>query len=182
MTFAKSSALAAGLVGALAVGIWVGPWVREQRTTAKTSAIEPAGTIAPAPVTEPSPPAAHTTAARPAPVRAVTKRVATPRGAVIGFSPDLHKRLKPLLNDGADMTVASDGFRNAEQFATLAHASRNTEVPFMVLKHRVLSEGMTLPAAILASRPDINATAEAKRARAEATMDLAAEFQIAANR
>jgi hypothetical protein len=100
----------------------------------------------------------------------------------MGFSPDLHKRLKSVLNQGADLSVASDGFRSPEQFATVAHASRNTEVPFMVLKHRVLSEGMTLPAAILASKPEVNAAAEAQRAREEAKVDLAAVSQLASNR
>ena len=71
------------------------------------------------------------------------------------------------------MTVASQGFRNAEQFAAVAHAARNTEVPFMLLKHRVLNEGKTLVAAIRESKPDLNAQIEATRARAEARSDLA---------
>jgi hypothetical protein len=52
----------------------------------------------------------------------------------------------------------------------------------MVLKHRVLSEGMTHPAAISASKPDVNAAAEASRAREEAKTDLTAESQLASNR
>jgi len=178
MTFAKASALGACLVGAVAVGIWVSPYVRERGASVRT---EPVEAVAPAPVT-PSVDVSEAPAARPVPARAVTKRAATPRRtepALIGFSPDIHKRLKPLLNQGADMSVAADGFRNAEQFATVAHASRNTEVPFMLLKHRVLNEGMTLPAAILASNPNADATAEANRAKAEAKVDLAAESQVA---
>jgi hypothetical protein len=99
----------------------------------------------------------------------------------MGFSPELQKRLKPLLNEGADLAVAADGFHNAEQFATVAHASRNTQVPFMVLKHRVVSEGMTLQAAILELKPDLNASVEATRAKAEAKMDLTTESEVAAN-
>ena len=63
---------------------------------------------------------------------------------------------------------------SAEQFATVAYAARNTEVPFMVLKHRVLDEGKTLAASIRESRPGINAAAEVVRARAEARRDVAA--------
>jgi hypothetical protein len=101
---------------------------------------------------------------------------------VIGFSPAVHDRLKPLLNQGADLSLASEGFNSAEQFATLAHVSRNTDVPFMLLKHRVLSEGMTVSDAIRASKPEIDATAETNRARAEAKSDFATVSQIAANR
>jgi hypothetical protein len=89
--------------------------------------------------------------------------------------------MQPLLNKGADMNIASEGFRSAEQFATVAHAARNTEVPFMVLKHRVLDERQTLSAAIHASKPDLNAADEANRARAQAKGDFAsAETEAAA--
>jgi hypothetical protein len=89
--------------------------------------------------------------------------------------------MQPLLNKGADMNIASEGFRSAEQFATVAHAARNTEVPFMVLKHRVLDERQSLAAAIHASKPDVNATDEANRARAQAKGDFAsAETEAAA--
>jgi hypothetical protein len=99
---------------------------------------------------------------------------------VIGFSPDLYKRVQPLLNRGADMAIASDGFRSAEQFATVAHASRNTEIPFMVLKDRVVGQGMTLASAIQQSKSDIDAASEAKRARSEAKADLTFEQEVAA--
>jgi hypothetical protein len=46
--------------------------------------------------------------------------------------PRLHDRVKPLLNRGARMPIAAEGFRSAEEFATVAHAARNTSVPFMV--------------------------------------------------
>ena len=63
---------------------------------------------------------------------------------------------------------------SAEQFATLAHAARNTQVPFILLKYRVLNEGQSLENAILASKPDVDAHAEVIRARAEAKEDLRA--------
>jgi hypothetical protein len=92
--------------------------------------------------------------------------------AVALSTPELHERLKPVLNKGADMTIAAEGFRSAEEFAMVAHAARNTEVPFMVLKHRVLTEGKSLAKAIRESKPDIDANAEVRRARAEARSDL----------
>jgi hypothetical protein len=88
-------------------------------------------------------------------------------------APELQHRMKPLLKTGANMDVAAEGFNSAEQFATVAHASQNTDVPFMLLKHRVLTEGDTLVAAIRKSKPDVDAVAEVDRARAEARADLA---------
>ena len=89
-------------------------------------------------------------------------------------APELQERLKPLLNRGSDMTLAARDFRDAEEFAAVAHAARNTSVPFVLLKHRVLNEGKTLAAAIRESKPDLNAMSEANRARAEAKSDIAA--------
>jgi hypothetical protein len=87
--------------------------------------------------------------------------------------PRLHDRVKPLLNRGAQMAIAAEGFRNAEEFAMVAHAARSTSVPFMVLKHRVLSEGRTLADAIHEAKPDIDAKAEVKRAQTAAKLDIA---------
>jgi hypothetical protein len=64
--------------------------------------------------------------------------------------------------------------RTAEQFAAVAHAARNTEIPFMVLKHRVVTERKPLATAIRELKPDVDATAQAKRAQAEARADMAA--------
>jgi hypothetical protein len=72
------------------------------------------------------------------------------------------------------MQVAAEGFRSAEEFATVAHAARNTNVPFMVLKHRVLDEGQTLADAIHDAKPDVDAKAEVARAQAAAKSDIAA--------
>jgi hypothetical protein len=88
--------------------------------------------------------------------------------------PRLHARLKPVLNPGARMAVAADGFRSAEEFAAVAHAARNTNVPFMVLKHRVVDEGRTLEDALRDLKPDVDAKAEVARAQAAAKSDVAA--------
>jgi hypothetical protein len=89
-------------------------------------------------------------------------------------APELHERMKPVLARGTEMPLAVEGFTSAEQFATLAHASKNTQVPFILLKHRVLEEGQSLEQAIRASNPDVDAKAEVARARAAAKEDIAA--------
>jgi hypothetical protein len=71
------------------------------------------------------------------------------------------------------VAIAAEGFADAAQFAAVAYAARNTGVPFMLLKHRVLEEGMTLADAIQASQPTANGVLEAERASAEAWSDLA---------
>jgi len=72
------------------------------------------------------------------------------------------------------MKIASQEFKDGEQFATVAHAARNTEIPFMVLKHRVLDEGKSLTKAIQEFKPELDARAEAARARVEAKSDVVA--------
>jgi hypothetical protein len=90
------------------------------------------------------------------------------------IAPALHARLKPLLNKGANMDVASEDFGDAEQFAAVAHAARNTEIPFMVLKHRVVYEGTSLDAAIHEIKPHLNGRVEAQRAYTQAKSDISA--------
>ena len=89
-------------------------------------------------------------------------------------APELHERMKAVLARGTKLPLAVAGFTNAEQFATLAHAARNTQVPFILLKHRVLTEHRSLADAIRASKPDLDAEAEVERARSAAKSDLAA--------
>ena len=106
--------------------------------------------------------------ARPADaVSAVTMRHVSPQ------SPELEHRLKPLLNRGTNMDSAAEGFKDWRDFATIAHASHNTQVPFVVLKHHVLNEGRTLESVISEFKPNLDAKSEASRAREEASQDLA---------
>jgi len=79
-----------------------------------------------------------------------------------------------VLARGTKLPLAVEGFTSAEQFATIAHAARNTQVPFSLLKHRVLVERQSLEDAIAASKPDIDARSEVQRARQEAKADIAA--------
>lgn len=160
MTTAKTLTLTAGLAGAIALGVWAAPGVMNTETRSADTLV--------AATAEPSAPAVVN---RPAPRRAApVNRVA----ALSPFAPELHDRLKPVLNRGTRVEIAAEGFRSAEQFATVAYAARNTDVPFMVLKHRVLEEGKTLAEAIRESKPGVNAAAEVVKARAEARQELSA--------
>ena len=177
MRFSKGIALVLAFVGAVALGIWIGPHVTHRDTVAVAPTAQ-------APDVSSEQQAAPVARRAPASERATTKPVTTtasttkrtPAGAtartVPAAAPALHDVLKPLLNKGADMGLASEEFVNAEQFAAVAHASRNTELPFMVLKHRVVEEGKSLEDAIRELKPSLNAAAEADRARAEAKSDV----------
>jgi hypothetical protein len=180
MTFTKGFALAFAFAAAVALGVWMGPHITHRGATVNDSTAasteQPVASIdkeptAPAPRRAPAsrPSAKHTTAAP-------TTKTPTPVGAtprtVPAAAPALHERLKPLLNKGADMGVASEDFRDAEQFAAVVHAARNTEVPFMVLKHRIVEEGKSLEAAIHEFKPALNAPVEARRAHAQAKSDI----------
>jgi hypothetical protein len=179
MKFAKGSALVLGFVAAAALGVWIGPHITH-RGAAVADATAPtsqapvvrvdknlsARAVHRAPASEPT----DATSMRAA---ATTFHGSTPRTVSV-IAPALHERLKPLLNKGADMGLASEDFGEAEQFAAVAHAARNTEIPFMVLKHRVVYENKSLESAIREFKPDLNAAAEARRARAEAKSDILA--------
>ena len=160
MTFVKASSVTLGIAAAFALGVWAGPRITSRMSTTAT---EPAPAVETAPVasTGPAAPVARTKPAAAA---------ATPAVAVT--APALHRQLKQLMFKGTDMTKAADGFRNAEQFATVAYASHNTGVPFVVLKNRVLNEGKTLTSAIRESLPTTNAAMEVERARAQAHSTL----------
>ncbi len=176
MTVGKAFALTAGFVGAVALGVAIGPSITDRMSDKSESVVE-----APAVVTEPAAakPAARTARARSVrPVAAEAPRESAPVSAVAASEPRLHARLKPVLNRGAKLEIAAEGFTSAEQFATVAHAARNTGVPFMVLKHQVLNEGRSLTDAIGEYKPDVDAKAEVARARSEAKSDLA---EIASN-
>lgn len=160
MTTAKTVALTAGLAGAIALGVWAVPRVMDNDARSTDAMV--------AELAEPAAPVAGNAPA-PRRVARVSRAAALPAS-----TPALHEALKPILNRGTKVEVAAEGFSSAEQFATVAHAARNTEVPFMVLKHRVLEERKSLAAAIRESKPGINAAAEALRARAAARRDVAA--------
>lgn len=165
MTFGKATLLTIGFAGALAIGIGTGLSIANHReSTTPDSAMvanSPAAPIAAERSTKPVP------ARRADAVRAAATRPVSPH------SPELEHRLKPLLNQGTNMDSAAEGFNDWRDFATIAHASHNTQVPFVVLKHHVLNKGRTLESVISEFKPGLDAKAEASRAREEASQDLA---------
>jgi hypothetical protein len=183
MRFAKASALVLAFAGAVALGVWIGPYITHRGATVAdttSSATQaPTASVDKDRMAPDAQRAATVRRANAAPKRtAAATTVLTPAGAtprsMPAAAPALHEELKPLLNKGADMGIASEDFGTAEQFAAVAHAARNTKVPFMVLKHHVLYEGKSLEDVIHEFKPDLNAAAEAQRARAEAKSDISA--------
>lgn len=181
MKTGKTSAAALGLVGGLALGAWIGSAVTLSR---EGVASEPVAVTAPASQEEP---AAKTTPAKRRATRVA--RATAPRDVVAApasgeapklkmtlpvSAPELQARMKPVLARGTKMPLAVEGFTDAEQFAALAHAARNTQVPFILLKHRVLTEGQSLEQAIRASKPDLDARVEALKAKGAARADILA--------
>ena len=95
---------------------------------------------------------------------------AQPAGSVTSvpvsvWDPEVRDRVQKVLNPGTKIELAAEDFETPEEFVTVAHAARNTSVPFMVLKHRVLNEGQTLAEAIHELKPDLDAKAEVARTR-----------------
>jgi hypothetical protein len=167
------------LAGAITAGVIYGPRLMHRDAD---SASAPATVEAPAP--EPAPVAkthavpkrtADAKAAREAADANMAKRTIAPDTVekLPATEPELSARLKPVLNQGTRMELAAQGFKDGEQFAAVAHGARNTEIPFVILKHRVLDEHKTLAQAIKDSRPDLNATRESRRAYDAARFDIA---------
>ena len=178
MTLAKASALVLGFVGAMALGVLIAPhlperWTadRDTVTTAPTASTDEAA----GPARSTSRSASRATPAKSGPAAAPARKDASEiaKASVSPSTPELQQRLKPVLNRGADMTKASEGFRSGTEFAAVAHAARNTGIPFMVLKHRVVNEGKSLEAAIRAANPELDAGIAANLARAQARSDIA---------
>lgn len=183
MTVGKAAALTVGFVGAVALGVAIGPSVRSgmsditDRSTMTSTSKAPSGASE---RVRSAPERAARAKTSPAPV-ATAKADEPPAiavNAVRADEPRVQARLKPVLNRGANMQVAAEGFLTAEEFATVAHAARNTQVPFMVLKHRVMNEKQpvtdSVAEAIREFKPELNAKAEVARAQRQAREDVAA--------
>src|SRR5688572_2717840 len=174
MTVRQAGLLTAGLVAVFALGVMTGPTIRDTwstmnapEATAEAPAVEPG---APAPVkAERSAPRARSSASR---ANEATKASTVQTIAVSLWEPELRDRVKDVLNPGARLEIAAADFDTSEQFMTVAHAARNTNVPFMVLKDRVLNQGQSLAEAIGEIKPELDAKAEVTRARAAARSDL----------
>ena len=163
MTSGKATLLTIGIAGAFAIGIGLAIANHRESTTPDSATVA-------------NVPAAPTSAERsmkPVPAGRADAIPAVAMRHVSPQSPELEHRLKPLLNKGTNMDSAAEGFKDWRDFATIAHASHNTQVPFVVLKHHVLNEGRALESVISEFKPDLDAKAEASRAREEASQDLA---------
>ena len=174
MTNGKAALLTAGLVGVVALGVVTRPAIRDHWTkmnTPEMTASAPADTSAPAAAPVKAKQPAHRAPSR----EGVTARKDPGRidtVPVLVWQPELRNRVKAVLNPGTRLELAAEDFTTAEQFVTVAHAARNTQVPFMVLKDRVVNQNQSLAEAIHEFKPDLDAKAEVKRAQVEAQSDL----------
>ncbi len=169
MNLWTKSAIAAGLAGAAAVTIWIAASAPDRNAAPVTRATE---------TTRATSDGARTTAAKRPAKPAEEKAPVWPNASTVIVpsylvtQPKLADRVQPLLQRGADIELAAQGFRTAEQFAAVAHAAHAIEVPFVVLKHHVLNDGLTLSKAIARTRPDVDANEHASKAVAAARADV----------
>jgi hypothetical protein len=178
MTLGKAGLITAGFVAAFALGVIAGPTIQDTRyrmnAPDETVAAQPAEKSAPVPV-QADRPATRSRASSSRAHEAVVPTKASntiERIAVNLWEPELRDRAKAVLNPGSRLEVAAADFGTPEQFMTVAHAARNTKVPFVVLKDRVLNRGQSLAEAIREFKPELDARAEVTRARAAARSDL----------
>jgi hypothetical protein len=114
--------------------------------------------------------------AKPAPV-AARARSKKPVGAKLQVSPVQQKLrqnaslagvVSGRLPIGADLMIASAGFRDLGQFVAAVNASNTLGIPFLQLKRRMVNDGMSLGLAIQDLRPRSHYWTEARRAEDEA--------------
>jgi hypothetical protein len=163
MKLVKASTLVLALGAAFAIGVWTGPSLTDSMRMARTDATVP--------VVQVQQPVAAEAAPQPATRvrRAVNRPATNPFEPVMTPSaPAVQKVAGSVLNQGTNVEVAADGFNDATLFVSTAYAARNTGIPFMLLKHRMLKEGHTLSEAIRLSKPELDAVVEMERARAKA--------------
>jgi hypothetical protein len=178
MTVRNASLLTAGFVAMFALGVMTSPTIRDYWSTMNapeaTAAAPAVERSAPAPVKAKRPARGARASSLPAREGVAAKRASNTVETipVSVWEPELRDRVKAVLNPGSRPEIAAADFDNGEQFMTVAHAARNTKVPFMVLKDRVLNRGQSLAEAIDELRPELDATAEVRRARAAARADL----------
>jgi len=157
MTGTSKFWIVAAIVGAVGVGAAV--------TNRHRVEIAPAVPIAAA---ESAPPVV-TKAALPMPKPHTTEPAAPP----LVMTSELETLVKPLLQPGTDLTMASEGFASRESFLATAYAAKNLNVPFVLLKDRIVAERQPLATAIAAIRPEVDAKAEAARAISAARSEIA---------
>ncbi len=158
MTIATKAGITAGVLGAFWLGVMAAPSVRHDSPVDQVEVVQPA----------------EKTPTRKAEPRSAAPSASETRATTMAASAEsVQKHARSLLTEGTDASKAADGFANAEQFVAVAYAAKNTQVPFVLLKHRVLNENQSLAEAIRTSKPELDATLEADRARLEARATLA---------
>ena len=178
MTFGKAGLLTAGFVAVFALGVMTGPTIRDNwsRMNAPQAAVAAPSVeqSAPAPVRAERPAARTRSSSSRGHEAVATKKPsnAIQRIEVSLWEPELRDRVKAVLNPGSHLELAAEGFGDPELFVTVAHAARNTNVPFVLLKDRVLNRGQSVSEAIHEFKPELDAKAEVSRARAAARSDL----------
>jgi hypothetical protein len=163
MKFIKASMLVLALGFVFGLGVWTGPYLTDSVRAARTEAAAPVVQVDRPSATEETPrPAARAAraAVRPAPNPFVPIKTAN--------DPSVQKLAGSVLNQGTNVEMAADGFNDATLFVSTAYAARNTGIPFVILKHRMLKLGYTLSEAIRLSKPELDAMAEMERARTKA--------------
>ena len=163
MKFIKASMVVLAIGGAFALGVWTGPYVTDSIRTARAESTTP--------IVQVDQPVAAEEAPKPATrvARAVARPAANPFEPVMTASaPSVQKVAGSVLNQGTNVELAADGFNDATLFVSTAYAAKNTGIPFVVLKHRMLKEGHTLSEAIRMSKPELDAVLEMERARTKA--------------
>ena len=175
MKLIKASMLVLALGCAFALGIWTGPYMTDSVRSARTETTTPVVQVE-QPPSAPSELRRSTLYASEAAsesvnrvARAVVRPAANPFEPVMTPSaPSVQNIARSVLNEGTDVGMAADGFNDATLFVSTAYAARNTGIPFVILKHRMLKEGHTLSEAIRMSKPELDAVVEMERARAKA--------------
>lgn len=158
---ARRSLITLGILGAFTLGVWASPHLRNTGDDMD----EPVLTRTTAEVDTPAAPARTRTPDAETPRTLRTERVSAD-------AENVRNHARSLLSSGSDPMKAAEGFDSAEEFLSVAYAARATEVPFVLLKHRVLNEDKSLEDAIEASKPDLDASLEAERARLNARAEL----------
>jgi hypothetical protein len=177
MTVSKAAWLTAGFVAVFALGVITAPTIRNSwsgMNAPEAAVAAPPADKSAVPVKADRPaPRARASSSRADEVVAAKKPSNTIQTIPVSlWEPELRDRVKGVLNPGARLEIAAEDFDSPEQFVTVAHAARNTKVPFMVLKDRLLNQGQSLAEAIHEFKPELDAKAEVIRARAAARSDL----------
>jgi hypothetical protein len=180
MKVGKAVVFMIAFVAVLIVGVITAPTIRDRwsKVHAPAAAVEQPSAagqpVAAAPVkAKPRTPRAKPSSSRSDDMVAVKRPPDTIQTiAVSVWEPELRDRVKSVLSPGSRLELAAADFNDSEQFVTVAHAARNTKVPFMVLKDGLLNRGQSLAETIHEFKPELDAKAEVRRARSAARADL----------